>query len=99
MRQQRVEHHASPLILVEAEIQEIAQEAAGLRDTEADGTADRRMQSTEEWIRRRGVAAQERRDVAQRGKADAERGGIARGIGELVDRAGVEAVGPDDLDG
>jgi len=37
-------------------------------------------------------------DVAHRGKAHAERRGIARGVGDLVERAGVKAVGPDDLD-
>src|SRR5439155_24194705 len=48
MRHQSVEHRASREILIEAEIEVVAQEAAGLRDAEADGAADRRMQAVEQ---------------------------------------------------
>lgn len=50
MRHQAVEHHAAREVLVEAEIEEVAQEAAGLRDAEADGAADRRMQAVQQRI-------------------------------------------------
>ena len=99
MRHQPVEHDAALQVLVEAEIEEVAQEAAGLRDAEADRAADGRMQAVEQRIGRRRIAAQEARDIAHRGKAHAEQRRIARRVGDLVERAGIEAVGPRDLDG
>ena len=80
-------------------MEEVAQEAAGLRDAEADRAADGRMQAVEQRIGRRRIAAQEARDIAHRGKAHAERHRIARRVGDLVERAGIETVGPRDLDG
>ena len=64
MRHQPIEHHAPASVLVEAEIQEVAQESPGLRDPEADGAADRRVQPRDQRIGGAGIAPQEGDDIA-----------------------------------
>ena len=98
VRHQPVEHHAAGFVLVEAEIEEVVQEASALRDAERDGVVD----AAGDRIGRAGCvggfAPQERHDVARRGEAHAHHLGVFRGVDEFVDRAGVEAGGPLDRD-
>jgi hypothetical protein len=57
------------------------------------------MQAVEHRVRLRLVMAEKADDVAHGSIAHAERHRIACGVGDLVERAGVKAVGPGDLDG
>jgi len=99
VRHQAVEYDAALQILDEAEMKEVAQEAAGLRDAEADRAADGRMQAVQQRIGRCCIAAQETGDVTHGRKAHAEDCRIARGVGDLVERAGIKTLGPRHLDG
>ncbi len=85
-----VERLASRKILVEAEMHQIAKNAAALRDAETQRMADARPLLRRQRIVVRRVP-QERDDVADRGEADAHHNRIARAIDELEDRAVVEA--------
>ena len=91
VRHQAVEHHASGFVLVEAEIKKVVQEASALRDAERDRIVD--AAGDRIWRARciGGLAAQERDDVARRGKAHAHDLGVFRLIDQFVDRAGIEA--------
>src|SRR5262249_29009593 len=82
-----VEDLARPLVLVEAEAHEIAQEAPALRAAEADhGT--RRARRIGGALRVAFLVAQEGQEIAGGGEADAVDARIARRIVELVERPG-----------
>ena len=89
-RKDAVEHLASGKILVEPEMHQIAKHAAALRDAETERVPDARAPLRRQRIVFRRMA-QERNDVADRGKADAHHDRIARAVDELEDRAAVEA--------
>src|SRR3954468_22622737 len=78
---------------------QIAKHAAALRDAETKRAPDARAPLRRQRIVSR-FMAQERDDVADRGKADAHYDRIAGAVDELVDRAAVEAGGgrPRNLD-
>src|SRR5215213_2321163 len=91
-RKDAVKHLASGEILVEPQIHQIAKHAAALRDAETERTPDARAPLRRQRVVSR-FMAQERNDVADRGKADAHDDRIAGAVDELVYRAAVEAGG------
>src|SRR5204862_342918 len=83
VHEQAVEHLASRLVGVEALIDQMPQEPAGLRDTEAEGPAD---------SKRTGLVVLGVRDhVPHRGETHADDHRVARTVDELVDLAWLEA--------
>ena len=78
--------------LVEPEMDERADEVAGLRVAHADGVIDR----AGDGIRRAGAirlrVPEERHDVARRGEADAEHQRISRRVDKIVEATGAEPV-------
>jgi hypothetical protein len=98
MRHQSVEHDAAGEVLVENEIEEIAQKAPGLRDAETDRALDK-VTARAKGIAGVAAVAQIGDDVARRGESKSEHRGIARGVGYLIERAGIESASrPDDFD-
>ncbi len=88
VRDHRVQHEAAGLVLVETQVEQVAQEAAALRDAEHVRALD--------GLRARiplggGAPAQEARGVPHRGEAEADQRRILRAVVAIVDPAGLEA--------
>ena len=88
VHEQAVEHLASRLVGVEALIDQMPQEPAGLRDTEAEGPADPKRTGL--------VVLGVRHHVPHRGETHADDHRVARTVDELVDLAWLEASGARD---
>src|SRR6266481_8757257 len=92
MRHQALEDHAAGLVLVEAEIEKVAQVPATLRQPKADGfgkmLAGERVRA---HLRVGRLMAQKRDDVARHSEGEPHWLRVLRGIDEFVDSARVEA--------
>src|SRR3569623_2332652 len=89
-----VEHRAPGFVTIEAEIKIVVQEAAALRQAEAN----RLVALSSEWIgTARGIRlleTQEGDDIARRGIPHSHHHGILRRIDQLIDRARIESRRP-----
>lgn len=100
MRHQSVKYQTTGEIFVEAEVEKIAKEAAGLRHTESDGTLNGTAPTCRKRIGFCAIAAQKRGHVARGSEAEAERDWVARCGGHLVQRSRIKASrGTNDRDG
>ena len=95
MRHGPVEHAFPGLVGIEPLVDEVAQEPARLRDAHADRVLDARDGGLGIVA---GIAAQERDEVARRDEREARGNSLRRRIDELVDGAGILALGAGDLD-
>ena len=82
-----IKHDASSFVFVEALVDEVAQEAAGLRDTPADGACDARQRIT---FGGAGVL-EEADDVAGAGETNANHARVAGAVDHVVDQPRLEA--------
>src|SRR5687768_5952607 len=87
-----VEYLAAAFVFIEAFVDEVAEEAAGLRHAPADGIRDARRRIA----LRCGRVLEEADDVARAGQANTDDARIAGAINDVVDQSGFEtAIGSD----
>ena len=90
VRHQSVENRSASQILVESEIQEVAEEAPGLRHAETNRTHNSAAAIDGQRVIRPAGPPQERHDIARRRKAYAEHDRVASGVGHFIQCGGVE---------
>ncbi len=88
VHEEAVEHRPSRLVGVESLVEEVTQEAAGLRDAEAEPPAHGK--------RTRLVVLGVRHHVPHRGEADPDHDGVTSAVDQFVDLARLEAAGAGD---
>lgn len=91
MRHHRLEHDPPGVILVETEVEIVAGETPGLGDAERNGAVDRGAAMRCERVGAAGLAPEKGGDVPRHRVAYAEHRRVAAGVGQLVERASVEA--------
>ncbi len=96
VHQDAVEHPALGFVLVEAEIEKLAQVAPALRGAEGIGVRD--VAGAGVAVLHRGVA-QERHDVARREEAEPDDRGAGRRVDDLINLARLETRGEGDVGG